>query len=150
MRPSPALAAASPIADVAPPTSVLDASALLAVLHREKGAPVVITAIADGAAIGVVNLAEVLSRLAEDGKNPQHALTKLCETEGPRRALAIEPLTTADCVAAARLRPTTKPQGLSLADRACLTLAKRLGVPVLTADRAWAHADTGAEVQLIR
>jgi ribonuclease VapC len=150
MRPSPALVAASPVTDVTAPTSVLDASALLAVLHREKGAPVVIRAIADGAAIGVVNLAEVLSRLAEDGKNPQHALTRLRETEGPRRALTIEPFTTADCVAAARLRPTTKPQGLSLADRACLALAKRLGIPALTADRTWTDADTHAEVQLIR
>lgn len=135
---------------LAPPTSVLDASALLAVLHREDGARVVTAAIAAGAAIGVVNLAEVLTKLVEDGRDPRSALAELRKTNNPGRALSIEPLTTPDCVAAARLRPTTRPQGLSLADRACLTLAKRLGVPALTADRAWANATTGIKVQLIR
>lgn len=139
-----------PVADVAPPTSVLDASALLAVLHDESGKPVVAAAIAGGAVIGVVNLAEVLTKLVEDGRDPQRALVRLRKAAGTRRALTIEPLTTADCIAVARLRLATRPQGLSLADRTCLVLAKRLGVPVLTADRAWADADTGAEVQLIR
>jgi PIN domain nuclease of toxin-antitoxin system len=36
-----------------PPTSVLDASALLAVLYAETGRPVVVEAIADGAAADV-------------------------------------------------------------------------------------------------
>jgi ribonuclease VapC len=129
---------------------VLDASALLAVLHDESGKPVVASAIAAGAAIGVVNLAEVLTKLVEDGKDPRRSLVRLSEAAGTRRALVVEPLTTADCVSAARLRPATRTHGLSLADRACLALANRLGVPALTADRAWATADTGAKVQLIR
>lgn len=129
---------------------MLDASALLAVLHREEGEPVILDAIAAGAAIGVVNLAEVLTKLVEDGRDPQSALAELRKTKNPGRALTIEPLTTPDCVAAAHLRPATRPQGLSLADRACLVLAKRLGVPALTADRAWADAEVEAEVTLIR
>jgi ribonuclease VapC len=64
--------------------------------------------------------------------------------------LSVEPLTAADCVVVARLRPITKRQGLSLADRECLALAERLGVPALTADRKWLEADVAAEVQLIR
>jgi PIN domain nuclease of toxin-antitoxin system len=44
----------------------------------------------------------------------------------------------------------TEPQGLSLADRACLVLAARLGVPALTSDGAWADADVEAEVVLVR
>lgn len=59
-------------------------------------------------------------------------------------------MTAADCIAVARLRLTTKTQGLSLADRACLALAERLDVPAVTADQEWAKADVGAEVQLIR
>lgn len=58
----------------------------------------------------------------------------------------VEPLTEADCVEVARLRPMT----LSLADRACLALAKRLAVPVLTADRTWTQADLEVAVRLIR
>lgn len=35
------------------------------------------------------------------------------------------------------LRPATMQFGLSLGDRSCLALAARLGLPALTADRAW-------------
>lgn len=122
----------------------------MAVLHGEAGASVVVEAIGDGAAISVVNWAEVLSKLAEAGKDPEAAAAELRRAEGSRRALTIEPLTAADCVTLARLRPITRPQGLSLADRACLALAERLRVPALTADRKWLDADVSVEVQLIR
>lgn len=132
------------------PASVLDASALMAVLHAEDGASVVIEAIGEGAAVSVVNWAEVLSKLAEAGKDPEVAAAELRRAEGSRRALSIEPLTAADSVAVARLRPVTRRQGLSLADRACLALAERLDAPALTADRKWLEADVAAEIQLIR
>jgi PIN domain nuclease of toxin-antitoxin system len=131
-------------------TAALDASALLAVLRQEDGAPAVVEAIAQGAAISVVNWAEVLSTLAMEGSDPELSAALLRKAEGSRRALSIEPLTAADCIEVARLRPITKAQGLSLADRACLALAARLGVPALTADRAWARAEVEAEVTLIR
>lgn len=83
----------------------------------------------------------------EDGKATVRAALSKRAAIG---VASIEPLTEADCVTVARLRATTRPLGLSLADRACLTLAKRLGVPALTTDRAWADADTGAEIQLVR
>jgi len=44
----------------------------------------------------------------------------------------------------------TRSAGLSLADRACLALALRLGYGVLTADRQWSNLDIGLEVKLIR
>jgi len=122
----------------------------MAVLHAEDGASVVIEAIGQGAAVSVINWAEVLSKLAEAGKDPEVAAAELRRAEGSRRALSIEPLTAADCVAVARLRPVTRRQGLSLADRACLALAERLDVPALTADRKWIEADVVTEVQLIR
>lgn len=131
-------------------TAALDASALLAVVRNEKGAEIVVDAIADGAAISVVNWTEVLSTLTMSGKDPAQASAELRKAKGSSRALSIEPLTTADCVEIAKLRPTTKTQGLSLADRACLVLAARLGVPALTADSIWTQAETPAEVKLIR
>jgi PIN domain nuclease of toxin-antitoxin system len=39
---------------------------------------------------------------------------------------------------------------LSLADRACLALAERERLPVLTADRHWGSLDLGIDVRLIR
>lgn len=134
----------------ASPASVLDASALMAVLHDEDGASAVMEAIGEGAAISVANWAEVLSKLAEAGRNPEGASAELRRAEGSRRALTIEPMTAADCITIAQLRPITRAQGLSLADRACLALAQRLRVPALTADREWVAADVEAEVRLIR
>lgn len=122
----------------------------MAVLHDEEGADAAAEAIANGAAISIANWAEVLTKLAERGRDPEQAARETRKAEGSRRALAIEPLTAADCIAIARLRLTTKAQGLSLADRACLALAERLGVPAVTADQDWAKADVAAEIQLIR
>ncbi|MBS1893828.1 MAG: type II toxin-antitoxin system VapC family toxin [Actinobacteria bacterium] len=132
------------------PASVLDASALLAVLNDEEGADVATEAIARGAAVSIVNWAEVLSKVAERGMDPETAAAELRRAEGSRRALTVEPLTAADCIEVARLRLLTRRQGLSLGDRACLVLATRLRVPALTTDRAWADADSDAEVHIIR
>lgn len=97
-----------------------------------------------------MNLAEVLSKLADAGKDPEQANRELRGAQGDVGALVVEPLGEHDCVEVARLRPKTRDLGLSLADRACLALTKRLGVPVLTADRTWAEADLDLEVRLIR
>ena len=46
----------------------------------------------------------------------------------------------------------TRPAGLSLGDRACLVLAKRLGAKAMTTDRAWTRIAeaVGVEVEVIR
>lgn len=116
----------------------------MAHLNEELGASLVREAMAEGAAISVVNLAEVLSKAAEVGDDPHRRAIDLIE------ALQVEPLTVPDCVEIASLRPLTRDLGLSLADRACLVLAKRLDVPAFTADRSWADADVGVAVQRIR
>lgn len=65
-------------------------------------------------------------------------------------AVEVEPLTLADAVEIARLRPLTRSAGLSLGDRACVALARRLALPALTADRAWTGLDLGVELHQIR
>ena len=124
-------------ADQEAPASVLDASALLAHLNEEKGASVVQQAMAGGSAISVVNWTEVLSKLAERGEDPELAAAELRATDLIGAVVSIEPVTAADAVEIARLRPLTKGDGLSLADRACIALASRLQLPVVTADEAW-------------
>jgi ribonuclease VapC len=131
----------------AEPASILDASALIAFLHNEPGAEAVVDAITATAAVSVVNWAETLSKVAADGDDPQQVADSLQTSDSP---LILEPLTDADCVEIARLRPLTKAHGLSIADRACLALAKRLEIPVVTADRDWADLNLGTTVQLIR
>jgi PIN domain nuclease of toxin-antitoxin system len=51
---------------------------------------------------------------------------------------------------AAQMGEVTRAAGLSLGDRAYRALARTSGLPVLTADTAWATVDGGARVELIR
>jgi ribonuclease VapC len=131
-------------------TLVLDASALLAYLREEPGADVVAEAIAGGVVISTVNLAEVFSRSADRGADPVKLAAKLTQSGLLDGAITVEPFTAADAIDVARLRPLTRDAGLSLGDRACLALARRLGAPVLTADTAWQGAAHGAELRPIR
>lgn len=124
---------------------VVDASAVIAWLRREPGAEQVDAAWHDEPVISAVNLAEVLSKVGERGGDVRAAARDL-RIEG----LRMEAYGDEDAVATAELRLATRAQGLSLGDRACLALAGRLGVPVLTADQQWAGTKVGVTVQLIR
>lgn len=132
---------------------VLDASAMLALLNDEPGADAVEAALAaGGAAIGVVNWAEVLTKSLEAGIEPEAVRARLNAAGLLGAALRVEPFTEEDAATVACLRPLTRAAGLGLGDRACLALAKRLGVPALTTDRTWATvaAAVAVEVRLAR
>ena len=123
---------------------VLDASAILALLNQEEGAELVAPFLAD-AVISTVNLAEVVTRLALAGM-PETAI---------REALALLPLESVpfdvgQAIDVGLLAPTTRPSGLSLGDRACLILARRLDATAVTADQAWMGIDAEVAVELIR
>jgi ribonuclease VapC len=64
--------------------------------------------------------------------------------------LTIFPFNADDAAAAANLWPATLSLGLSLGDRACLALAQRLQLPVLTADKIWNELQIGISVRVIR
>jgi ribonuclease VapC len=132
------------------PAAILDASALLAYLRDETGADAVADAIATGAVISTVNLAEVLSHVAERGADPSRIARQMTDRGLLDGAIAVEPFTTADAIEVARLRPLTRDHGLSLGDRACLALATRLDALVLTADTAWSRLDVHVELRQIR
>ena len=129
---------------------VLDASALLAHLRDEPGADVVAEAIAGGAVISTVNLAEVFSRVADRGEDPAKLAAELTQSGLLDGAITVEPFTADDAIDAGRLRPLTRDAGLSLGDRACLALARRLDAPALTADTDWQGVDHGVELRPIR
>jgi ribonuclease VapC len=129
---------------------VLDASALLAHLRDEPGADVVAEAIASGAVISTVNLAEVFSRVADRGEDPAKLAAELTQSGLLDGAITVEPFTAADAIDAGRLRPLTRDAGLSLGDRACLALARRLDAPALTADTDWQGVAHGVELRPIR
>jgi len=129
---------------------VLDTSALLAYLGNETGAEVVADAISDGVAISIVNLGEALSTLATRGNDPAAVASELTSRGLLDGAITVERFTAADAVETGRLRPLTRVAGLSLADRACLALARRLAASVLTADLSWTSLNLDIDVRAIR
>lgn len=129
---------------------VLDASALLVYLQGEPGAPRVSDALLAGAAISTVNWSEVLARVAEAGGDPDALADRLLREGLLPDALAIHAFDEADAREAARLRAGTRSAGLSLGDRACLALARRLARPALTADRAWRRLRIGIAIESVR
>lgn len=126
--------------------AALDASALLALLLDEPGAARVEAVLAEGAAISAVNLAEVFSKQAERGHAPEAVRERLVREGLLGQVLEVFPFTEEDALEAARLRPL----GLSLGDRACLALARRLGLPALTADASWEGLAVGVRVEVVR
>ena len=123
---------------------VLDASALLALLYQESGAERVAAAL-EGSVMSTVNLAEVLGRLARDGRDVAAAVDRVRELP-----VVFVPFSTEHAALAAGMLPATRAQGLSLGDRACLALAIERQAVALTADTAWVRADHGAQVELFR
>jgi PIN domain nuclease of toxin-antitoxin system len=123
---------------------VLDASALLAYLHREPGWESVREAVGEGY-VGAVNWCEVAQKAALRGLDVSQ-VRGLLEDVG----LTIVPFTAEQAEAAAVLWPKTRNHGLSLADRACLALALERKAPVFTADRAWAELDLGLNIRVVR
>jgi hypothetical protein len=80
----------------------------MALTRDEDGASAVVEAIALGTAISVANWAEALSKAAADGDDPQQVAERLRSTDFADVALRIEPLTEADCIEIAKLRPVTE------------------------------------------
>jgi PIN domain nuclease of toxin-antitoxin system len=123
---------------------VLDASALIALLKNEPGATVVVEHMTEPV-MSTVNLAETLTRMAEDGGD---AVAIKASLDGS--PIRFVPVSDEHALAAALLRIPTKSLGLSLGDRMCLALGLQEGLSVLTADRRWKELKIGVDIVLIR
>ena len=125
----------------------LDASALLAYLGQEPGADKVAEVVENGKVfMSSINLAEVLGKVIERGMS-----------EADARAMAqalpfdIVDFDAEQAHGVAYLRKYTKALGLSLGDRACLTLAQTRQATALTADRIWAQCPIpNIQIELLR
>jgi ribonuclease VapC len=122
----------------------LDASAFLAFLFRERGHERV-RGFLNEACLSAVNLAEVIGRFVMDGHDASTVLQRLVASP-----LEIVPFAQADAALTATLLPKTRKLGLSLGDRACLSLAIARNIPALTADRTWLKLDLGIKIEVIR
>jgi PIN domain nuclease of toxin-antitoxin system len=125
-------------------TTVVDASALLALLFDEPGAEMVADMICLGATVSAVNLGEVATVLVRNQRDANKILGLVVEQ------VTVEPFTDADALAVAALYPQVSGNGLSLGDRACLALAQRLRATAVTAENVWGDLHLDIAVQLIR
>lgn len=125
--------------------TVLDASAVLALVHDEPGADQVAKAL-PGAILSAVNLAEVVGKLVDADVEAQQLRTLLVSA-----GVTIEPFGADDAELAGALRSVAGGRALSLGGRCCLALAVRSDpAEVLTGDRAWAELDVPVRVVLFR
>lgn len=124
---------------------ILDASALLAMLNSEPGQEMV-EEVLPHSIMSTVNVSEVIAELYKKlnidiltGKHMVETVVK-----------EILPFSFEQAVEAAALKKYTSNIGLSLGDRACLSLAKERQYPIYTADKIWAKLDIGVTINLIR
>ena len=122
---------------------VLDVSAILALLKGERGASKVGSVIADDS-VCAINQAEVISHFV-------HLGAPLDDVRAMLAALPYTVVAADDALAwdAGNLRAATSSAGLSLGDRFCLALAKRLGVEAYTADKAWRDIAGDVAVKIV-
>jgi len=123
---------------------VFDSSVILRHINNEPGSGRA-AALFGEALISAVNVAEVVAKLTERGAG-LGLIREALSRYGMQIAVFDEEL--AERTGA--LRAKTKSFGLSLGDRACLALAERFALPVLTADRTWKDLNLAIDVQLLR
>jgi len=123
-------------------TAVVDASVVLAWLQDEPGADEAEPMLMEGR-IGAANWSELLQKARQHGA-PVGIVARLLASFG----LSVIDVTSGDAEIAADL--WRRGGQLSLADRLCLALGLRMGVPVATADGAWVDVEGGPAVIVIR
>jgi ribonuclease VapC len=124
---------------------VLDASAILAVLHQERGHEKLTPALLSNAVASTVNLAEVQCKLVIRGVAPDDAWQAVLSL-----VREVVPFSPEHARLAGDLAAKTRPLGLSLGDRACLALGLASKAAIYTADSSWSKLKLGVRMHFIR
>ena len=111
--------------------TILDASALLALVFGEPGADIV-AAQAKTSRILSVNFSEVVQKVISIDGNPDRA-----EEAVDLLGIQVVPFDRRLARLTAELRAKTSFMGASFADRACLALGLATGAPILSSDQDW-------------
>jgi PIN domain nuclease of toxin-antitoxin system len=122
---------------------ILDASALLALIHGESGCDVVASAMDHGAVMSAVNVAEVVSVLAR--ALPDDEAAQIVDGFD----LVVLAFDRGQGLVAGRLSRLETSVPLSLGDRACLAAAFVSNLPVLTSDRTWLEQPVANLVEVV-
>lgn len=122
---------------------VVDASALLGMLLNEEPARKVEKLLASSA-MSAVNFSETVAKLT-DIDIPEKKVREILES----LPMEIYSYDKKQAYISGLLRATTKARGLSLGDRACLSLGIVLGHTVVTMDKAWRNLNIGVGIEVL-
>ncbi len=124
---------------------VLDSTALIALVYQEPGHEKV-EEILESSTVSAVNLAETVNKLVLRGSTAEAVRDGLLKLRIP-----VEVWTEDLAYRGAELSHFTRSHGLSLGDRACLTLAKQLHATAVTSDKSWRGAPPlGVRIMIFR
>ena len=126
------------------PRYALDSSAVIALVRRERGWEKVQAAL-ERSVISAVNLTESMTKLIRQGGEP-----RLVERLLKALDLEVIPWDEELALAGRDLCHLAWRNGISFADRACLTLARHLNLAAMTADSEWKKPGHGVLVSLFR
>lgn len=122
--------------------SVLDTSAVLAMIYQETGGEVA-RKHANPGSISRVNVAEVLTDLIRTGYGTAAECMEVLGKIDIRFRSVYDDQTE-------RVAELKQIKGLSLGDCFCIALAESIREPLITADQQWAKLDLSVPVVLIR
>lgn len=122
---------------------VLDSSAVLALLKAEP-TKLDLDALVPGQPISAINHSEAADYFSRLGKTRRDIAELLASLD-----LDVVPIDAELALDAAMMRPITDAAGLSMGDRCCVALARRMGVQALTGDRRWADIADQVGVELV-
>ena len=125
-------------------TAVVDTSVILAAMLDEPGGEL-LDEPGELFHLSIVNLAEIYTKAVEFGGTIEDVDAFLRPM-----AIRVRAFREGHAMRVGLLRAQTKHQGLSLGDRACLSLGLLTDLPVYTADTKWADLDVGVEIRLVR
>lgn len=125
-------------------TSIIDSSALLAVIHSEKGSKESEKYL-DDACMSAINAAECLIVLTRNGM-PADVAKKLIASI----IKTFIPCDYGDIELINEIKQKNSKLGLSLADCICIALGNKLQLRIITADKSWSKASSKSQIICIR
>jgi PIN domain nuclease of toxin-antitoxin system len=124
---------------------ILDSSAMLALIKNEEGSSVV-EELLGSIVMSSVNISEVAAILLDSEMSAEQVTQATLPFIDSIIAFDVE-----HSILCADLKKSTKHLGLSLGDRACISLGMKLRLPIYTADKIWAELKSeNTDIRLIR
>lgn len=125
---------------------VIDTSALICLIKKENGFEKVENYMLENVYISSVNLAEFYSWISQNEIIDIELAVELIQELG----ILVVDFDENMSIRVAKTIQTTKKFGLSLGDRACLTLSEHLKLKCITCDKIWQNLNQDFDIEVLR